>query len=216
MAPSRRRRTGSIAARRGSNGRGKRWERGRHNDVASKMNVVMSALETVRLTKKVPASQLYPFLQRHRFKSGRGRPRSQHEKSHALSDWDFAKRLGDGGQPAAADGSWDTGLVGQPPSPCSGELPQGADEAHGGHLFSRLVQGSGRPRASTLRRRGRAGSEGTAPPLAQPDREEGGADHPGHRGWWLCQSSPHRRGERTKVRPGKCPAPWVLGSLALP
>jgi hypothetical protein len=38
-------------------------------------------------------------------------------------------------------GSWNTGLVGQPPSPCSGELPKSADEAHGGHLFSRLVQG---------------------------------------------------------------------------
>ena len=37
-------------------------------------------------------------------------------------------------------GSWNTGLVGQPPSPCSGDLPESADEAHAGHLFSRLVQ----------------------------------------------------------------------------
>jgi hypothetical protein len=60
-------------------------------------------------------------------------------------------------------GSWNTGLVGQPPSPCSGELPESADEARRGHLFSRPVQRT--PEGVHFKKAGASrGADGTAHP----------------------------------------------------
>jgi hypothetical protein len=60
-------------------------------------------------------------------------------------------------------GSWNTGLVGQPPSPCSGELPESADEAHTSHLFSRPVQHQ--PEGVHFKKAGASrGADGTAHP----------------------------------------------------